>query len=118
SNQGLPSEAPLQYAARDAQQIEAVLTQLGGVDKGYCQVLLNSSIADVYYTFGAIRERIRNQRAAGERVQLLIYFSGHGSDDALHINGRKLPLNDIRSFFKDADADLKLLIADACFSGA
>jgi NAD(P)-dependent dehydrogenase (short-subunit alcohol dehydrogenase family) len=118
NNQGLGSETPLQYAARDAQQIDAVLEQLGGVDKGCSYVLLNSSLTDVYSTFATVREKIRGLRAQGEKVQLLIYFSGHGSEESLHLNGRLLPFSDIKMFFKDAEADLKLLIADACFSGA
>lgn len=118
NNHGLDTETPLQFATRDAQQIDEVLRELDGMDKGYGYLLLNSGVSDVKATLTAVRERVRALRAQNERVQLMIYFSGHGSNEGLHLNGKTLPLADIRSYFKDVEADLKLLVADACFSGA
>jgi hypothetical protein len=118
NNRGLDSETPLQYAIRDAQQVNSVLLELDGIDKGYSYQMLNSSLADVQATLASVRERAKSLHAQGERVQLLIYFSGHGSNDGLHMNGKVLPVSDIRSYFKSVEADLKLLVADACFSGA
>lgn len=117
-NLGLPEDKPLSYATRDAQQVYATLTQLGGVDKGRGYLLFDPKVSKVMTVFAEARNRIRDARAAGEKVQFLIYFSGHGSQEALHINGEKLPLAEIRAYFRDIEADLKLLIADACHSGA
>jgi hypothetical protein len=118
NNAGLEEEKPLSYATRDAQQIYTALMQLGGVDQGRGNLLLDPTVDQVRLAFKDAAGRVGAFRAQGEKVQLLIYYSGHGSDLALHMNGEKLPLSDIRSYFRDLAADLKLLIADACFSGA
>lgn len=118
NNVGLVDEKPLSYATRDAEQVYDALRQLGGMDQGRGSLLLNPSVSQVRAAFREAGSRIGGLRSQGQKVQLLIYYSGHGSDDALHINGDKLPLDEIRAYFKDLAADLKLLIADACFSGA
>jgi hypothetical protein len=118
NNSGLPEDKPLSYATRDAEQVYATLLQLGGLDKGQGYLLLDPSVAKVRTVFRECRNRVRASRAAGEKIQLLIYFSGHGSDKALHMGGEALPLDEIRTYFRETEADLKVLIADACFSGS
>ncbi len=118
NNHGLEDEKPLQYATQDARQVHTALTQLGGIDKGQDYLLLDPEVPEVMAAFADAKRKIIAFRKANKQVQLLIYYSGHGSDDALHVNGRKLPLADIRDFFREMEADLKILIADACFSGS
>ena len=54
----------------------------------------------------------------GHKCQILLYYSGHGSDEALHMEGASLPLAEVRDYFAGLEADFKLLVADACFSGS
>ena len=118
NNIGLSEEKPLRYATRDAEQVRSVLAELGGIDKGRGQLLLDPDVDKVMAALKATRDEIVALRGRGQQVQLLIYFSGHGSDDALHMNGEKLPMERIRGYFKGIEANLKILIADACFSGS
>lgn len=118
NNTGLENEKPLQYATRDAQQVHAVMLQLGGVDKGREHLLLDPEVRHVMAAFAEVRRKIADLRKENRKVQLLIYYSGHGSGEALHVNGEKLPLAWIREAFGEMDADLKILVADACFSGS
>lgn len=118
NNSGLADETPLQYATQDARQIHAALLQLGGVDKGRDYLLLDADVGQVQSAFEDAGRRIAALRKADRQVQLLIYYSGHGSGEALHLNGKALPLESIRTAFRGMDADLKILIADACFSGS
>ncbi|MDQ3001967.1 MAG: caspase family protein, partial [Fibrobacterota bacterium] len=118
NNSGLPEDKTLSFATRDAEQVYATLLQLGGLDKGQGYLLLDPSVAKVRTVFRECRNRVRALQATGEKVQLLIYFSGHGSDRALHMEGEALPLDEIRSYFRETEADLKVLIADACYSGS
>ncbi|HKP98682.1 MAG TPA: caspase family protein [Fibrobacteria bacterium] len=118
NNSGLEDDKPLQFATRDAEQVHDAMMQLGGIDKGRDHLLLNPDVEKVMRVFEEARRRIVVLRSQGQKVQLLIYYSGHGSDEALHLNGEKLPLSRIREFFKEMEADLKILIADACFSGS
>jgi hypothetical protein len=117
-NTGLPDEQPLSYATRDAEQVFAALVQLGGVDKGAGTLLLDVGPDQVRLALKSMRERIRALKAQGRKSQLLVYYSGHGSDEALHLEGERLPLSEMRGIFAGMEADFKLLIADACFSGS
>ncbi|MDB5103298.1 MAG: peptidase caspase catalytic subunit p20 [Fibrobacteres bacterium] len=118
NNIGLEDDKPLQFATRDAEQVNAAMEQLGGIDKGRGYLLLDPDVAKVMSTFEDARRTIVSLRNDGQKVQLLIYYSGHGSEEALHLNGEKLALSRIREFFREMEADLKILIADACFSGS
>ncbi len=118
NNTGLEDDKPLQYATRDADQVHSAMIQLGGVDKGCDYLLLEPDVAKVMPIFEDARRRILALRGEGQKVQLLIYYSGHGSEEALHLKGVKLPLSRIKEFFNGMEADLKILIADACFSGS
>lgn len=118
NNTGLPEEKPLSYATRDAEQVYSTLIQLGGADKGQGCLLLDADVGKVRIALRDVGQRLHALKRQGQKVQVLIYFSGHGSDEALHMNGETLPLSDIRAYFKEIEADFKLLIADACFSGS
>jgi hypothetical protein len=118
NNEGLSSDPMLRFAVNDAENVKNALEQLGGVDKQHSHLLLNVDAAQFLSKLQETRRAILTLKAEGEKVQLLLYYSGHGSQDALHMNGEKLPLDRIRTEFKDLGADLKLLIADACFSGS
>lgn len=118
NNIGLADDKPLRYATRDAEQVKAALSELGGIDKGRGQLLLDPDAGKVLAVLQATRDAIVALRGQGQQVQLLLYYSGHGSEDALHMNGEKLPMAKVRGYFKDLEANLKILIADACFSGS
>jgi hypothetical protein len=118
NNIGLSDEKPLHYATRDAEQVQAVLAELGGIDKDGSRLLLDTDVGKVEAVLQDTRAKILSFHRQRQQVELLLYFSGHGSDDALHLNGEKLPMSRIRAYFKDVEADLKILIADACFSGS
>lgn len=118
NNAGLADEKPLLYATRDAEQVHATLVELGGADKGRSILLLDPTVSGVMASFWEVRKRIVDLRKLGKKVQLLIYYSGHGGDQALHLNGESLPLEAIRDYFRQSEADLKLLVADACYSGS
>jgi hypothetical protein len=118
NNAGLLDERPLRFAARDAEAVHKTLLQLGGLDAGEGVLVLNQDADKVMIRLEETHRRVEAIRRKGEKVQLLVYYSGHGSESALHVNGRKLSLDRIRALFKDNAADLKILIADACFSGS
>lgn len=118
NNSGLLEERPLRFAARDAESVQKTLLQLGGLDAGEGMLVLNQDADKVMGRLDEVRRRVEAVRRKGEKVQLMVYYSGHGSEDALHLNGKKLSLDRIRGLFQGMEADLKILIADACFSGS
>ena len=84
NNSGLADEKTLSFATRDAEQVYAALLQLGGADKGQGVLLLDADADKVRAALKDVGRRMRAHKAQGQKVQVLIYFSGHGSDEALH----------------------------------
>jgi hypothetical protein len=118
NNHGLVNEEALGFAERDAIQVQEVLTTLGSVEKDRCYLLLNQSKDKVTLAFSEIIGRAKEVKKTNAQIMLFIYFSGHGSPGYFHLNGKKLPLTQIREWFASADVDFKIFIADACYSGS
>jgi len=118
NNVGLGDELTLRYADADAKRVYETLVELGGVDKERAYLLLNQSKGTILLTFREVAGRVKELKKQGEQVEVFVYYSGHGDDNAFHIQGEELPLSAVREFFNGMDADLKILVADACQSGA
>ena len=119
NNKGLAGEPRLFYATEeDARRIHTVMTELGGValERGY--LLLNRPAEDVERVLGEIEGRVKGIKLAGKSVELLVFYSGHASQEYLHMGGKAWPMENLRGFLRRVDANLKVTILDACNSGA
>lgn len=117
-NNGLSSDPALQYAESDAQAVAKTLTELGNFRQGRMYLLLGKSSKDIIEALREISGRIKELSLEGKQTQLLIYYSGHGSSNSFHVRGEKLKFEQFRPIFDQIPSDLKILISDACFSGA
>ncbi len=118
NNIGLKDDVPLRYATSDARRVYDVLTTLGGVAKERSYLLLDKPLPMVEEAFTEIAGRAKELKLNGNNVEIILYYSGHGSPDAFHLNGKTFPVDDIKQRFEAMNADLKILIADACNSGS
>jgi Caspase domain len=118
NNYGMAEDAPLRYASEDAKSLHAALTELGGIEKGRGYLLIHPTKAKVLSAFQEILGRTKEIKLKGMRAMVLMYYSGHGSPTAFHLGGQYLKLDEVRTFFSQLDADIKVLVADACHSGA
>jgi hypothetical protein len=112
SNHGLDAERPLTFAERDAERFAMVMTELGGANGD-----------DVSLVTAATPRRVMQALAsAGARLDddsmLVVYYSGHGSDVALHMQGERLDLAQLRAAVDSMPARLRLLVVDACRDSA
>jgi hypothetical protein len=57
-------------------------------------------------------------RTAGQPAVLLVFYSGHGDAAALHAGATRLPLEQLEALVRGSAAAFRLLIVDACRSGA
>jgi hypothetical protein len=112
SRAGADREA-LRYAARDAREIEAVLSSLGGV--GDTRVLIDRGPEDLQKTWLQIE---RESRASKDPVVLLFYYSGHADDRALLMGDARYDLGELRKRLEALPVRLFVAIVDACRSGA
>ncbi|MDR3268347.1 MAG: caspase family protein, partial [Tannerella sp.] len=49
---------------------------------------------------------------------ILFYFSGHGNADRFFVHDTDITSNAVQTLFKEANAQRKLIFADACLSGS
>lgn len=117
-NEGDPYEQVLRYAERDAEQFVDAMTRLGGVP-AHRVVTLDGLEADaVRAALADVQRRLTQSEAArGERA-LIVFYSGHADAEALHLGGTHLPHAELRAAVEQADAAVRLLVVDACRSGA
>jgi hypothetical protein len=94
-----------------------ILTRLGGVRADDAMLLLDGSAQDFLNALAGMERRARDAVQHGERVALLVYFSGHAKDGALRLGNTRLPLDALKSRLEQAPADVRIGIFDSCRSG-
>ena len=116
-DEGLAEERTLKYASRDAESMAEVIRQLGPFDKDRIYLLTNPDLDRFRATLEEVRGRVKEMRKAGVQTLVLLYYSGHGSAEGLHLRGRNFPRQEINSLLESLESNLKVVILDACESG-
>ncbi len=116
--EGGPGTARLRHAERDARRIHEILVQVGGVRAEDARLLLSAGAGAFRRALGQLSEAAAAARAAGERTQLLVYYSGHAKDGELRLGSGRLPMAELRRALEDAPADVRIGLVDSCRSGA
>jgi len=118
NNQGAADEVPLRWAEDDAAKIARVLRDLGGF-RAENLLLLRGERADaIRRALIATNDRIRTRPGAGGRAMLLVYYSGHADAAAMHLGASTLEHGELRQLVRGSAAAMRLMIVDACRSGA
>jgi hypothetical protein len=117
SDLGNPDEPPLQHAEDDAQRVRDLFVELGSVDASRALVLKRATATRVSERFAELQGRVAELKAAGRKVELVVFASAHGKAGQLHLTGTALGLEALRALAKGCGADLTITIVDACESG-
>src|SRR5256886_1329368 len=115
NDQGQPPDAALLYAEADASRVAAMLQEVGGVRPENLVLLRGQDAGTVRRTLIAVNDRVR---AAGRQAMLTVYYSGHADSGALHLGASSLELPELEQLVRGSAATFRLLILDACRSGA
>ena len=118
NNRGDAGEVELKYAESDAQRVHDVLKDLGGFEPADMVVLRGESAPRVQSSLISLNDRIRSVVAAGTEALLVVFYSGHGGEGALHLSGSRLPLPQLEQLVRGSSATFRVLVVDACRSGA
>ena len=118
ANDGGQSRVRLRYAGTDAANFAGVLTELGGVAAGDLKVLREPTRREFIEAMGDLRKRVAAANAAGDRAELLVYFSGHSDETGLMLGGECLAYPEFRARIDSIPARIRLAVVDACASGA
>jgi hypothetical protein len=116
-DRGLREEAPLSYASRDAREMADALQSAGTFDEDRIYLMQNPSVEKVRLALEQVKGRLEELRKSGTETLVLLYYSGHADAHGLHILGHVLPRADLEGTFSSLDANLKVLILDACEAG-
>lgn len=116
-NEGEVGEEPLRYARVDAERMADVLLRLGDV-RATDLVTLVDDRDNADTVIAALNElELRIAQVNGPTL-LVVYYSGHASQRALHLGRSPLQLRDLDERLRQSRAAARLLILDACRSGS
>ena len=118
ANDGGPKRPLLKHADHDAQAVAAVLQELGGVADADLILLTQPTAPAITSAFTALAQRARDAGRAGQRPELLFYYSGHSNEYGLLLRGQELSYAALRSLLKELPVDVRVAVLDSCASGA
>jgi len=118
SNRGGDGQGQLSFAERDAERMAELLGELGRTPRDHIELLAEPRASEVEAALGKLREKLVAHAKAGERAQLLFYYSGHARAHALSLGAEELPLATLRASLLALPSTLTVVVLDACQSGA
>ena len=118
SNNGGDQREKLRYAGHDAASIADVLQQLGGVAKTDLATLNEPDTKALDEAFDTLTARVRSERKTGQRVELVVYYSGHADETGILIGGAHYEYGRLRTRIRAVPADVHIAIVDSCASGS
>ena len=113
---GDSDEPELRYAEHDATRFAATLVDLGGFAPGDVVVLRGGDAESARGALITLNDRIRT--AGANDAVLVVYYSGHADAQALHLGTSEFPLAQLEQLVRGSPAAFRLLVVDACRSGA
>jgi Caspase domain len=116
--EGGAGDARLRYAERDARRMYDAFTTLGDVMPSRAYLVVNARADAVRQALKEIQGRTRELVAAGREPIVVVYYSGHADGQSLRLRDTLLPHWELRALLAAIPARLRLLVIDACSSGA
>ena len=118
SNRGAADRVPLRYAVEDADRFADIVSRMGGVETADRVVLRDPNRRGLMEALSATAVRAGEARAASQRVEVIVYFSGHADEHGLMLGREVVRYADLRHAIQAIGADVGITILDACASGA
>jgi hypothetical protein len=118
SNRGGEGQGQLAFAERDASRMAELLRELGRTPREHIELLAQPTAQNVEAALESLRTKLVAHAQAGERAQLLFYYSGHARAHALSLGDEELPLATLRASLLALPSTLTVVVLDACQSGA
>ncbi len=122
SNFGGTDRPMLRYAISDAERFARVMADLGGIEPQNTKMLKEPKVSDLVEAFDWLNRRVNETRGgiglAGNRTEILIYYSGHADEKGLLLGDDRYSYQSLRERLDEIAADVRIAVLDACASGA
>lgn len=118
ANDGGSEREQLRYAETDAELFGKALGELGGVASRDRLLLGDPDPATLERAFVELAKLTAAAQKAGDRVQLVFYYSGHSDESGLLLGGVGFDYKKLRKLIDQIPADVRIAILDSCSSGA
>lgn len=118
ANNGGAGREVLRYAGSDAEAVARVLRELGGLGGDDVSLVHEPDARRLDGTFDEVSKRIRAQRVRGQRVELLVYYSGHADEEGILLAEDRYGYAKLRKKIRAVPADVHIAIVDSCASGS
>jgi hypothetical protein len=118
ANRGAADRVPLRYAVADAERFAELVGRMGGVQAEDSLLLRDPTREALLEALAVTSARTGSARAETQRVEVILYFSGHADDQGLMLGRELLPYRELRDAVHAIRADVGITILDACASGA
>jgi hypothetical protein len=109
----------LRYADRDAERFADAMRRVGLVDES-STILLPAATRAAFWraAFGLKSKPTAAPGRAGEPRKLIIYYSGHADEGALHLADGRLMRAELHELLASLPFDSKVVLLDSCYSGS
>jgi len=109
---GGDGELPLHHTGDDADHVRDVFTSVGGVGPSTTIRLVDPTVAQL---FAAVeRARALAMQVGPADVTFLLYFSGHGDRDRIHLGAETIAMAELVERVRGVPAALRIMVTDAC----
>ncbi|MCK6551625.1 caspase family protein [Myxococcota bacterium] len=113
---GDPGEEPLEWAESDATRFRDLLVASADVEPERAHLVLGRGPGDVRRAFAEASGRVAELARLGP-TSLVVYVSSHADEEALHLGGEHLRLDELDALVRAVPATLRIVIIDACRGG-
>ena len=118
ANVGFGQDETLVWAEQEAHDLARVFQEMGDLHRERTIVLQGPSATQLREAMFRVEAQVREATARGDEAMLVFYYTGHASQEGLHLTGTLLPMDVLRRWLEDSAARVRLAFVDACESGS
>ncbi|MEN0061858.1 MAG: caspase family protein [Myxococcota bacterium] len=118
NNHGSTGDQPLVFAETDAQKMRDLFVRFGGMEPRHAVIVKGATTRGLLAELERLTIKALERTSDGDRVTFVVYYSGHGDNESLHLGTTKLSYDLLRDRIEQTGAQIRIVMVDACQSGA
>ncbi len=118
NDSGKDGQVELKFATSDARKMRDLFVSWGQIRTDHAHLLQDQSRSKLFLSLASVKKSIDEEKAAGNRTELVFYYSGHGDEKGLQLGSSLVSHDDLRQWLEATGADFRIAFLDACRSGA